>query len=1355
MFKKKLLYLIPTAIFFFAAGVSLLLANSGHFKLLADALNLKADTNPATCSWVVSDAANNSYNGTYRYLGLDRCGHPFYTNGVRYLGMINDGRWWALSDRDDQPSNCWANFNTYRTYFTSGSRFPAVLPNNDSYWVNVPSPHFPYVNDRRGAPTVRLGPDCEDSVTPSPTDTFTVTGFVKETGTDIPLSDAKVTIAGRSAYSDPNGYFSVSDIPYSNASASSYSLAALMDNHSTILTTLNTYYSAVINSKGIHGANTIYLTKSPATAPKTFTLRGQILDEVNSKPLAGATVNLYKPDSKSPDWSGISSENLSEFDTGTGKVKYNYEVKSIDTVLPGTTLSNLKMEFVKDNYVLGSYYLGGRWETYDSTKNIPRIDRSDPGAMQTFIFSVTEAGNPQDYAIQDVRMYRKVVPVEATISGKITDNKGFALSNVEVAAKVNGFDKPWNITKDDILHSDYNEMTNNGNYKITISPAEISAKGQYLEVCAMMRQYNLNKWNCYKPTPPSAYKNGFKIMPGDNLSNINIVLDLDYEAIDWTKFELFGEMQTPDHHIATEGVIRVTPGGQTETRTDLDGSDSALPQPDRLDVNYEINDLPNISSPDIPEKSLKVTFDIQGRDAYLTDDYYLDLNNNYVNDEQQFIELKPSDLIKNLYVKNNKLYYRLDLPIKQLWAVKDTFEIRGSVVDVGDNQPIANVPISIMYMPNGFGRDTKTAADYYIDDKPEPYNFYINYVYKFDKADYALKIDTDYLKLKGYYLVDPSQATLSFTAKDLKYDSIIKSSYFDVSYKVSIETSDRHFQPKFKFMDGVTGQPINLKKEKNIRTNIICQKDDGTILSNCVKNISLDHGDKDFATTIYDLGPLNQKLDILSSEFGKSNILKFESQNYILPAEKLSTHILDYAADAEVPVSITLFNKKSNSVYCEVFSGVKFCSFLSSKDYYFRNTYFATQFKNFGQIIQSIVLQTKIDTPTIFITDFPLSDERMGMGSYDEYTIFFGSSSLGYFNPKKLISINDLSGLSTDYIVEKMGDLLLENIGSKHPSAFGATGGILGDNPFVNTLNASRKNQCPEKYAGKYYPAFSRDDNGFWNGFFSLWYLNQNLFQAALNDINIKNDKECFNVLQYEYSLLQQYYPNLKPQQPIRSTSSINALNENSQDLIANHIFETRKVFAQISDEEFEKTMLDLGYVPAETIKINSVAPLTQMNLSANQIASGIWLKSTYNKAPLRQKASFQLNMLKNKTVVLFTQNKSIVYIANQIEKINNSIESLLGKIGFKFSSAKITCSVLDEKGLPAVGYKVTVASKSAVVDSNGVFSIRRLPTGKYKVTVLNPKNNKTVFSKFISVNPDSAYKCTINLEKGRIYFSR
>jgi C1A family cysteine protease len=46
MSKKKLLYLIPVASFLLVAGVSLLLANSGHFKILADALHMSADTTP-------------------------------------------------------------------------------------------------------------------------------------------------------------------------------------------------------------------------------------------------------------------------------------------------------------------------------------------------------------------------------------------------------------------------------------------------------------------------------------------------------------------------------------------------------------------------------------------------------------------------------------------------------------------------------------------------------------------------------------------------------------------------------------------------------------------------------------------------------------------------------------------------------------------------------------------------------------------------------------------------------------------------------------------------------------------------------------------------------------------------------------------------------------------------------------------------------------------------------------------------------------------------------------------------------------------------------------------------------------
>lgn len=248
---------------------------------------MSADTNPAACSWIVSGAGDNSFNGTYQYVSNDVCGNPYYSNGIRYLGLISDKRWWTLSYQDDQPGpNCWANFNTYRTYYQPGAtRHPAVLPNNDTYWINTST------LNRTGAPTVIPGAGCAN--------TFTISSFVKEQGTNTAIAGATVNIAGKTATKASNGGFTIADIPFTSDSPAAYSLSVTKTGYNTIVSGLSSYMAGGgIQPGQVYGIAIIYLTPigssappppSPVTNPNRFDLKGALTNEAN-QPFRGPKI---------------------------------------------------------------------------------------------------------------------------------------------------------------------------------------------------------------------------------------------------------------------------------------------------------------------------------------------------------------------------------------------------------------------------------------------------------------------------------------------------------------------------------------------------------------------------------------------------------------------------------------------------------------------------------------------------------------------------------------------------------------------------------------------------------------------------------------------------------------------------------------------------------------------------------------------------------------------------------------------------------------------------------------------------------------------------------------------------------
>ena len=426
MSKKKLLYLIPVAIFFFAAGVSLLLANSGHFKLLADSLNIKADVSPAQASCdtlTATGATTDAFNGTYIKSGTVN-GQSSYTNGKIWLC-------WAPYGTVRQSSPSWTLFGNGQDSqrCQNGVAINSAVVSSFTNTV-LPANPWQFFYDGGGGgnvPVFSCGGGGEDPVTD---DIFSVEGIVKDGLDGAPIIGAKVSIGGKEASTDNRGFFEIRGISYVNDMPSSYQLSVSSANYDTLnpYNGLRAYWQSRIRAGELISIETIYLTRP-------FTLRGQVLDSEN-KPMEGVSVKVscLDPsdcstfDARTRPAPVASTGTFSSFVSSTGAtVQYNYEIKDIfNPDQFGSKVNSYKVEFTKDGY-RADYRLNNTetspWLTINPPSTMPIISKADHTKIQTYIYR--DGNEKKDLALQDVRMNLVGVSGLETFDlvGKITDKE--------------------------------------------------------------------------------------------------------------------------------------------------------------------------------------------------------------------------------------------------------------------------------------------------------------------------------------------------------------------------------------------------------------------------------------------------------------------------------------------------------------------------------------------------------------------------------------------------------------------------------------------------------------------------------------------------------------------------------------------------------------------------------------------------------------------------------------------------------------------------------------------------------------------------------------------------------------------
>jgi hypothetical protein len=294
MSKRKLIYIIPTAVFILIVGVSLLLANSGHFKILANALHMSANDMLPSDSCYVVNATNGSgqpalpYSGPYNY---DPASNKYLskdTNKNIVSIMWQSGANWYIASPKTPNSTTPATY----VYSYAGGDPIQVPPQGGPWTINPVNPvitSIPVV-------TVGSGSACGQTTT----STSKIIGTVVDSLTNKPISNASVVFQQTSASytpappfpkitTDPKGQFifDLANTGTLNGNNLTFSVSA---------TNYNNNYNGKpepITDYGISGPllsnNATYTFDQPIKldfVPKNFNIGGTVVNKLTNQPVS-------------------------------------------------------------------------------------------------------------------------------------------------------------------------------------------------------------------------------------------------------------------------------------------------------------------------------------------------------------------------------------------------------------------------------------------------------------------------------------------------------------------------------------------------------------------------------------------------------------------------------------------------------------------------------------------------------------------------------------------------------------------------------------------------------------------------------------------------------------------------------------------------------------------------------------------------------------------------------------------------------------------------------------------------------------------------------------------------------------
>lgn len=1067
-------------------------------------------------------------------------------------------------------------------------------------------------------------------------------------------------------------------------------------------------------------------------------LTGKVYDDISKNLVGDVTISATPAgfDKKHAD----SNENFIDIPGVSGS--YNYLIENLYNIAQESTLAHemLIEIFPRDP----NYY-------YDSNQN--NTFEADDNKLILHDSEITPfGGGPIQLATKDFPLKQKE-SITSEISGIVTDRGDKPLGNVQVFARKNGFlgafGNPGRVTLEGLAVSEFQAYTDaDGKYKIIIPSSDIGATlGTGYQVCAIPHfpGSDIDSIGCYDSA--------------DRIRGIKVYRNKKYDAPiklysydkpDFTKFEIRGTNRTIDGRgIAGQTVQIKINMGMLVVDEMVTTASQGLEDFDEGEYFYSFRSETFVdefiaSEPSRRDSQIELTF------SKTSDQFgglFIDKNHNFIDDDGENKIILDKDNLRYDSAKG-VIYFDTTQEFTQIYAGKTqgTFGVYAKFVTQGKiDQVIPGAKLTVSYDPLQYHREAvsvgRVSQFEQSDITPIEYNLSLENIFLFDNDVYTINI----IPPEGFTFTDESQAYHRLSTEQINVRRGVVA-LRDIELKPLVEGELNLVMFPVKFILAADGSEVRIQDVfEDFRSGFDCMSATTNELDSCSENTRQD-SERNLLVSELDPEKYHHSRAVLFTSYSNARLFPSDDILYVPPTPTIENPAIAYLIDYE---------NRDSAIFCKNIFGVDFCTLAKNKGAYFTPEREANMLES-AKIIKALAQATNTPIPDVFLLeesegDFwgpawaaPTNDGLMA-GDYDtEFSIGF---SPNYFN-----NSFDRNG-RVNTTIHEFGHIVDFSHDISYSSRFG--------DDLSAAFESSRLYACNFLSVMSEYAVFT-DQYEFFAEFFTQWIIDGNSIKNAISNPEPGTPVQCVNNLKYLYKLMREQFPGL-PMYTFDSRVSYSpgsiGICANKQENASPHKTLAENLMGELTteralaDSSFNQDLLGLGFTGVDSFIIETVAPLRNLSLTPEQIANGEFLKQVYTSLPLQRKVGIQANIALNKTknmVSGVTGIKTFPSIRDTVQRLNDDIETILKRIGIKFSTSKIYGTVLDQKNTPLSRVVVTVGKKSDVTNDNGYFQINRLKDGENVVKIVDPNTGKIYYNRRIQVQPDQPIKQDIVVTRPR-----